>query len=49
MSASFSFNFGGHDIESDADEDNDLTEHASTASSSDRALEPQMHALKDLV
>lgn len=49
MARSFSFGFGGDDIEHDVNEEGTATEHAQFPENHDPVLQPQLHAMKDLV
>lgn len=49
MARSFSFGFGGDDIEQEVNEDGTVTEHAQIPEHLDPISQPQVHAMKDLV
>ena len=49
MPQGFFFGFGGDDFERDVDEDERPIRYAEMVEARDSALEPQMHAIKDLV
>lgn len=49
MARSFSFGFGGDDIEQEVNEEGIAAEHAQIPEQHDPVSQPQLHAMKDLV